>query len=169
MPRDPQVFQWIVSVVSSVVAEDAVAVPDALQLAFVMTRIEIRIRRQTFGEFGESGVSRCDVFGVQHWPLRPAHEMHADAGASIPSSPHQRPARIERGFAQAQRGAPLADDLDLESFIRLGQGRRHVAECERHAGAMPEASGGHPSDRLAVVPNRLVADRVGIGRRHLEA
>ena len=73
------------------------------------------------------------------------------------------------GSPQAHRGMPLADDLDLESFIGLSERGGHIAERERDAGAMPEAPRGHPTDRLAVVPDRLVADRVGIGRRDLEA
>ena len=47
--------------------------------------------------------------------------------------------------------------------------RRHVTERERCADAVSEASRRHPADGFAVMPDRLVADGIGILRRHLEA
>src|SRR5579862_1451407 len=52
-----------------------VAVPDALQLAFVLARIEIGVGRQARSQLGEPVVSRRDgLLGIQH--RAPARRMN---------------------------------------------------------------------------------------------
>src|SRR6185312_15255673 len=59
--------------------------------------------------------------------------------------------------------AALADDFYFETFDGAGHGRGHIAQRERTVDAMAEGAGGDPAHRLAVVPDRFVADGVGVG------
>src|SRR5277367_567193 len=82
--------------------------------------------------------------------------------------PHQFAARIERRPAKPVCPAPLADDLYFKTGIGRGQRRRNIAESQRVIDAMPERARGDPTHRLAVMPDRLIADRIGIGGIHIE-
>ena len=73
---------------------DPVAVPDALQLSLVPQRIEISLRRQTFGELGETGVARRAIRGARHpsscrrGAAEPLHYTHAPTIRREPSAAH---------------------------------------------------------------------------------
>ena len=62
--------------------------------------------------------------------------------------------------------AVVADDLDLEGAGRgvAAEFHRHVAQRHRLVDVMREAAGGDPAHDLALVPDRLVAQHVGIAK-----
>jgi hypothetical protein len=87
------------------------------------------------------------------------------AGAS---APHPLALGIVRRGGEDARGAALADDLDLEAFSCLGRSARHIAQRQGQAHAVAVAARGHPAHDLAGVPDRLVAEGVGILGVHRE-
>src|SRR6056300_587841 len=54
----------------------------------------------------------------------------------------------------------MSEHLDLPRAVTLGALVRHITESHRPTAVMREPTGGHPTDHLAVVPDRLVADAV---------
>src|SRR5579871_4122457 len=81
---------------------------------------------------------------------------------------HPRALGIEEGNLGDGRGPAVADDLDLEAVGSVDELRRDVAERDRFLHVMRVAAGGDPADDLAFVPDRLVADAVGVLRIHHE-
>ena len=49
------------------------------------------------------------------------------------------------------------------------QRRRHIAQRQGVADAVPEGARSDPADGFAVVPDRFIADRIGVRRLHPEA
>src|SRR5450759_5302029 len=85
------------------------------------------------------------------------------------SCSHQCPAGIKRGGGQRSRLAALADDFNLESAVGRCERCGYIAQCQGLPDAVSEGARSDPSDGFAVVPNGLIADRIGIGGRHPEA
>ena len=73
----------------------------------------------------------------------------------------RRPLGSNSGSSSSNGLAALADDLDLEVRIGCRQRCRNVAQRHRLPRRMGIAARRDPADHLAVVPHRLVADRVG--------
>src|SRR5229473_906794 len=85
----------------------------------------------------------------------------ASRGKARGSGAHAQALGIEQRFVESNRLAALADDLDLEARVRRTQRRRDIAQRHRLPRRMGIAARRDPADHLAVVPHRLVADRVG--------
>src|SRR4051794_16884584 len=90
------------------------------------------------------------------------------AGLAAGSGAHPLALRIEDRLGEPRGLAALADDLDLEALRLAGDFLRHIAERDRGFGRMGIAPGGDPPSHLAVMPDRLVADRVRIRGIDLE-
>src|SRR3981189_1159051 len=84
------------------------------------------------------------------------------------SGAHALAARIKRGLRQSMRLVALPDDFDLESRIGFGQRGGHEAQRQGVVDAVSVCTRGDPAHGLAVVPDRLIADGVRIGRSALE-
>src|SRR5579883_771143 len=85
-------------------------------------------------------------------------------GGCRSSAPHPQALRIENRRVEPFRRAALADDLDLEPARGRRELFRNIAERQRLADAMAIAPGRHPADHFAVMPDRFVAERVGVKR-----
>src|SRR6185312_8291966 len=96
-------------------------------------------------------------------------EARRDDDRGYASGAHARALRIECRGGQALCLAPGADDLDLESTRLAGQGDRDVSEGERALHTVTVSARGHPTDDLAVVPDRLIPQCIRIGGLHREA
>ena len=71
---------------------------------------------------------------------------------------------IEGRRFESRRRAALTNDLDAEATRCRGLRRIHVAECNGLADTVPEAPRGDPADHLVVMPDRLIADGIGVRR-----
>src|SRR6185312_9095189 len=78
--------------------------------------------------------------------------------------PHPSARRIEQRLAEDRSVASITQDLDLEcAFPQVsGQTRRNVSLRERSVDVVTVAARGDPADYLAVVPDRLVTEYVGV-------
>src|SRR5271169_5600044 len=81
--------------------------------------------------------------------------------ATAASAAHPLSLGIEQWLAGYSRRPPLAEDFHREPILHPGQLRRNKANGDRLADMMRVAARSDPSDDLAVVPDRLVALRVG--------
>src|SRR5438477_11716976 len=84
-------------------------------------------------------------------------------------STHPRAIGIEEWDGADDRGTAIADDLDLEPVARCGKFRGDIAERHGFLHVVSIAARGDPAHGLAGVPDRLVADAVGIGGTHYES
>src|ERR1700687_1937511 len=84
------------------------------------------------------------------------------------SGAHAGALRIERCLRDANCRAPLADQLHLETADLVGEILAHVAERDRLLHAVTEAARGDPADHVTLVPDGLIADRIGIARIDLQ-
>src|SRR5205807_9930398 len=61
---------------------------------------------------------------------------------------------------------PATSTLSLHDALPIsGERARHITLCQRALHVVAVAARGHPADHLAVVPDRLIADYVGIDRK----
>ena len=91
-------------------------------------------------------------------PVKVAHRS-IDAGSS---AAHARALRIEQRRPLRPGGSPAADDLDREAAILLRKLARHIAHRQRLVGPMGVAARRHPADHLAIMPDRLIAQHIGV-------
>jgi len=66
------------------------------------------------------------------------------------------------------RLAALSDDFNFEARIGASESGRHVPERQGMVDAVAKGTRSHPSYGLAVMPDRLIADSVGVGRVDFE-
>src|SRR5690348_1915393 len=81
---------------------------------------------------------------------------------SFISGAHAHAGGIIRANGEPLRRPPLADDLDLKPGARARDRRGNVAEGERAPHPMAICAGSDPAAPPAVMPDRLIADRIGI-------
>src|SRR5579883_2127824 len=84
------------------------------------------------------------------------------------STPQPESFRVVQRLQANARGAQLTEDIHLKLLPLARQRGRDVAGCKAPADAVPECRGGHVSDRRAVLQDRFVPDRLGVGARELE-
>src|SRR5438477_11161852 len=84
-------------------------------------------------------------------------------------STHPRAIGIEEWDGADDRGTAIADDLDLEPVARCGKLRGNIAERHGFLHVVSITARGDPAHGLAGMPDRLVADAVGIVGTHHES
>src|SRR5215468_10215769 len=79
------------------------------------------------------------------------------------SAAHAAAGGIEQRLALASCRTPLADELDLEALLRGLERSRNVAKGDRATDPVTVSARSDPTNDTSVVPDGLIARRVGIG------
>src|SRR5438552_8281795 len=111
----------------------------------------------------EPAICRCTMRGAAATQRESSEHKRAGYSQTTAALPlaHALALRVEKRLARERRRPALAEDLEFEPARDGCERGRDVAERDRFSHAMPVAARCDPAHDLAVMPDRLVADRVG--------